>query len=92
MTTRTWPYGTTRRAIVLKSNLRPVGIPDHVASGQLLRDELGEGHVCVGDAGDQAAIAGETGTLTFTKGGPTGGYWKFQKDNHSHQTTNQKDK
>ncbi len=80
MITRTWPYGTTRRATVLKSNWRPPGIPDDVGGGQLLKDDQGEMHLCIGNCGDQTAPVGATGTLTFTPGGPTGGYWKFQRD------------
>ncbi len=80
MNVKTYPYGTTRKATVLKSNWKPVGLDPRANAGQLLKDELGEGHICVGDAGDASAIPGDKGTLTFTKGGPTGGYWKFQKD------------
>jgi hypothetical protein len=72
MTTVTHPYGTTRKATVLKSDLQP--------SAMLLVDELGEGHILMYGCGDMKAEAGDTGTLTFTKGGPAGGYWKFRKD------------
>lgn len=80
MITRTWPYGTQRRGKVQIAKWRPKGIPDHVSSGQLIIDDRGEGHVCVGDAGDPEAMDGDAGVLTFTKGGPTGGYWKFERD------------
>lgn len=80
MIEKTWPYGTKRRATVLKSNWRPEGLDPRAPAGQLLRDELNEGHLCVGEAADQSAQPGDTGTLTFTEGGPTGGYWKFEKD------------
>jgi hypothetical protein len=76
----TYAYGTTRKAKVLKTNWRPKGLPDKAPSGMLLVDEFKEGHVCVGECGDMTAKEGDTGTLTFTKGGPTGGYWKFTKD------------
>lgn len=80
MNTRTWPYGTTRRGVVQKTNWRPPGLPASAGSGQLIVDDLNEGHICVGECGDATAKEGDSGTLTFTKGGPTGGYWKFVKD------------
>lgn len=77
---KTWPYGTTRRAVVKIANWRPEGLDPRASTGQLLEDELGEMHVCVGaEAADFSAKDGDAGVLTFTKGGPTGGYWKFAK-------------
>ncbi len=67
---RTWLYGTTRRAKLLES--RRSGV-------QVVVDELKEGHVLVFGAGDKTAQQGDSGILTFTKGGPTGGFWKFTK-------------
>ena len=79
--TRTWPYGTTRKATVCIAKWRPTGLDKDAATGQLIRDELGEMHVCVGEqCADFSARDGDSGTLTFTQGGPTGGYWKFTKD------------
>lgn len=66
---KTWPHGTTRKAVVLKDGVY-----------QYLQDEHGEGHVLMGDARDHSAKPGDKGVLTFTKGGATGGYWKFTKD------------
>lgn len=68
--TRNWPYGTQRRAKVVET--RPW------LEALVLVDEVGEGHIirpvsCAYDVGD-------TGTLTFTEGGPTGGYWRFMWD------------
>lgn len=80
MNTRTWPYGTTRRGTV---RLARVQHPTEPAAGeaQLILDDQREMHVCVGrDCADFTAKDGDEGTLTFTKGGPTGGYWKFTKD------------
>lgn len=74
MITVTWPYGTTRRGRVIHS-FASIG-----ARGMLVECERGEGHVLLGDAGDISAGIGDYGTLTFTEGGPTGGYWKFTKD------------
>lgn len=66
----TYPYGATRKATILETHEF-----FHVAV-----DELGEGHVLLGfDAYDETAQANDKGILTFTKGGPTGGYWKFTK-------------
>lgn len=80
-TLKTWPYGTTRRGVVCIANWRPKGIPDNIQSGQLIKDEFNEMHICIGkECADLTAIAGDAGTLTFSKGGPTGGYWKFTKD------------
>jgi len=70
MITKTWPYGTTLRCVVV----------DCAKQFQCVVDERNEGHVLVGDAQDPTAKPGDTGTLTFTEGGPTGGFWKFQKD------------
>lgn len=67
---KTWPYGTTRRATVLTTTVNI----------QTLRDDKEENHLLVRGAGDFTAKSGDTGTLTFTKGGLTGGYWKFVKD------------
>lgn len=84
--TVTHPYGTKRRGTVKIANWRPAGLDPRASSGQLIIDELNEGHVCVGGSGDQTAKEGDTGTLTFTKGGPTGGYWKFVKDQGQTET------
>lgn len=80
MTTKTWPFGTTRKAVVVTARWRPEGLDHRASTGQLLKDELGEMHVCVGtECADFTAKDGDEGVLTFTKGGPTGGYWKFKK-------------
>lgn len=74
--TRTWAYGSTLRGKVIEVNIgRNDAFPVH-----LVQDQKGEGHVLVGNAADATAKEGDHGTLTFTKGGPTGGYWKFEKD------------
>lgn len=74
MKTRTWPYGTTRKG-TLENIVRGRDGTAHV-----VLDDHNEGHVLVAGAQDKSAKEGDTGTLTFTKGGPTGGYWKFKKD------------
>jgi len=51
------------------------------APAQILQDDHGETHFCIGEqCADSTAHDGDEGTLTFTEGGPTGGYWKFQKE------------
>lgn len=67
---KTFPYGTTRRATVLQT----------ATTCQTLKDDKGEGHLLLRGAGDFTANSGDVGTLTFTRGGITGGYWKFLKD------------
>ena len=77
---KTWPYGTKRRGTVQSIDYyeqqlrcRPI---------QLILDDQNEGHVLVGAvACDTTAKAGYVGTLVFTEGGPTGGFWKFTADN-----------
>lgn len=81
MMTKTWPYGTTRRATVKIARWRPNHLHRDSDDGQLLIDELGEAHVCIGGScADFTARDGDAGTLIFTKGGPTGGFWRFVKD------------
>lgn len=80
MNTKTWPYGTTRRGVVEIAKWKPPECPPG-AEGQLIKDDQDEMHICVGEScADFTASKGDTGTLTFTEGGPTGGYWKFVKD------------
>lgn len=80
--TKTWPYGTTRQATVEGVVPQPDGRRIHIAI-----DDQHEGHLLLGDAADENAGAGDRGILTFTRGGPLGGYWKFTKT--TKQPTNQ---
>jgi hypothetical protein len=82
MKTVTYPYGTQRKATVIETNWRPEGLNPRACAGTYLVDEKGEGHISLGDVGCDDVKKGDVGTLTFTKGGPTGGYWRFSK----HQT------
>ncbi len=78
MKTRTWKYGSTLRGKVIEGGI--LNSPSHVKwQAHLIQDQNGEGHVLINGAFDPEAKEGDEGTLTFTKGGPTGGYWKFQK-------------
>jgi hypothetical protein len=71
----TYPYGTLRKATVIETNCRTED--PRACAVTCLLDEKGEGHIFLGDVG--CVKKGDVGTLTFTKGGPTGGYWKFSK-------------
>ena len=66
---RTWPYGTTRTGKVLSDE----------PSLQVVLDDQGEAHILVGNARDPSAVVDDRGVLTFTRGGLTGGFWKFEK-------------
>lgn len=73
---RTWPYGTKRKAKVVDASTHSVYGKDVLVL--LLKDENDEGHALVG-TNVEAFAAGTEGTITFTQGGPFGGYWKFEK-------------
>ena len=66
---RTWPYGTTRTGTVLSDE----------PALQVVLDDQGEAHILVGNARDPNAAVDDRGVLTFTLGGATGGFWKFEK-------------
>ena len=70
MTTRTWPYGT-----VLEVKVVERVIAGGARALICTEPKSGEGFVLFGDKSD--AKPGDTGTITFTQGGPTGGYWKY---------------
>lgn len=75
MTGRTWPYGTTRKATVEEV------IKERKCVFMVLTDETGEGHLLMDGPGQYEGLhGGDTGTLTFTQGGPLGGYWRFEKE------------
>jgi hypothetical protein len=48
-TLKTWPYGTQRTGVVCIARWHSKELPPDVANRQLIRDNLGEMHVCVGD-------------------------------------------
>ncbi len=77
MLVRTWPYGTTKRAKVL--SVEQSVVRGRVVQIVVLQDDDGQGHVLLQRA--QARVqAGDDGTLTFTRGGPMGGYFEFTRD------------
>ena len=67
---RTFPYGTTRRAIV--TDVHP-----HLLT---LEDDTGEGHFLVGTKVPTDSQVGDVGTLTFIEEGILGGSWQFTRD------------
>ena len=68
MLTRTWPYGTKKRVLVL----------DNDTGTLICTDSAGEGYIIVGGYADEhTAKPGDKGTITFTAGGPTGGHWVY---------------
>lgn len=70
MLTRKFNIGETRKATVEEIGRKLV----------VVVDEFKEGHFLIGMAHDPNIFKGQTGTLTFTAGGPMGGYWKFTGD------------
>jgi hypothetical protein len=68
MNTRTWPYGTKRKAKVVDSNYVVLVLED--------AENKEEAYVLVNPGTVYAP--GTEGELTFTKGGPTGGHWEFE--------------
>lgn len=69
---RTWPYGTQKQVTVI-----------HVEEPQkrfiICVDEMRAGYVLIFTDGDKAQV-NDKGIITFTQGGPLGGYWKFTKE------------
>jgi hypothetical protein len=68
---RTWPFGTVKEVEIL----------DVLEAGNIMTivaretaDER-EGFVLVYRRGTVSASIGDRGTITFSEGGPTGGYW-----------------
>jgi hypothetical protein len=73
---RTWPYGTQKRvAVVSIDAIRNSGDTYILACKEDLTDE-GFVLVC---RGRPDAKFGDRGVITFKPGGPTGGYWAYEK-------------
>jgi hypothetical protein len=76
MMLRTWAYGTKRKAEILDRSRQRIN--GELVDVLIVRDDQGEAHVLVGTrSGD--GRPGDVGTITFTNGGPMGGYWRFEK-------------
>lgn len=69
---RTWPYGTKYKAVVRSASRILL---------DLYVDEINEGFLLGGDHSSDIPKEGDKGTIVFTKGGATGGYWLWQPDN-----------
>ena len=79
MNKRTWTYGEQRRGTVgdVQSKRFGDGPAQYIVT---IIDDQNEGHILVGDSCVYDGIAfGDKVILTFTKGGPTGGFWKASK-------------
>jgi hypothetical protein len=76
---KSWPYGTQRRAEVIYVR-KHHSYRSAVGAMVALADDQGDAHIIFASA-DEALSAGDRGVLTFTQGGPSGGYWAFRKDN-----------
>jgi hypothetical protein len=72
--TRTWPYGTRKAATVL--SMRHEDGFDVVLC--YADDSPSEAHVII-NLFDQELVEGDRGEMVFLQGGPTGGYWTFEK-------------
>lgn len=73
MLSRTWAYGTTKRAKILDRFETRGGFELLIAI-----DSDNEGHVLFGT--HSSGEKGDEGRIVFTQGGPAGGYWKFHAD------------
>lgn len=74
---RTWPYGTRKNVTVLHWIGGPVACALVVQADD---DPIAEVHCLLGEPRDfpPRVRAGERGTITFTRGGPTGGHWRYE--------------
>ena len=68
---KTWPYGTILAVQVVSST------PVVLAVATL--DAPREGFILAGHGIRPLPPVDEFGTITFTKGGPTGGHWVYNK-------------
>jgi hypothetical protein len=66
---RTWPYGTQKQVTVIHVDRRFIICAD---------EEDKAGYVLLG-TNSEGAKENDKGIITFTEGGPMGGYWKFKK-------------
>lgn len=73
MIKRTWPYGTKKRVEVIHVEPKVLGLVDQQREGYLLALH----------GLDPLPVKGDQGIITFTQGGPTGGYWKYEPINQT---------
>ena len=74
MLTRTWPYGTRKSAIVRETKNFTDGMQVVVI------EEVGTREAFILHQLPQEIAKGDTGEIAFTEGGPTGGFWRFTRD------------
>lgn len=74
-------YGETRTATVLTVTQCQYRTQTSLIDTLLieLKDGVGEKHFLLGVACSPRPVPGDSGIITFTKGGPMGGYWNFEK-------------
>lgn len=73
MEIKRWEFGTTFDVTVIKSSKQLIAV--HAPS-------TNEGFILMGHGVFPLPDIGQEGVITFTKGGPAGGYWKYEnKDN-----------
>jgi len=99
MQTRTWPNGTVKQVTVFKFSrchhkgmrctvlavVEGDSLPSAIlpAAGRFEDDQKREAYILVMGPNEPERQPGTRGTITFTPGGPTGGYWKFTPQNGS---------
>lgn len=83
MKTQTWPYGTKKHGTVIQASRVQGGF-------NILLMESGESKTEAfflvldhNHAEASNAKIGDKGVITFTQGGPTGGYWDYKSDSPS---------
>jgi len=74
--TRTWTYGTQKNVTVVSNE--PISNSGDTYFLNCLEKETGEGFVLI-RRGKSDAKPGDRGVITFKPGGPTGGYWEYEK-------------
>lgn len=79
MQTRTWPYGTRKPVEVIqvfRDLKKTVLMCQDTAPAPGVKPE---GYVCMYAGCVYPGVGiGDRGTLVFTEGGPTGGYWAYE--------------
>lgn len=69
MKKRTWEYGTKYAVVVVSADSKLMVMHSK---------EINEGFMLMNHGEKILPKCGDFGIITFTKGGPTGGYWKWQ--------------
>jgi hypothetical protein len=77
--TRTWPYGTVKQVTVFAFN-RCYHQGKRCTILAVTAEDDKEAYLMVNGPDEPTRKKGDRGTITFTQGGPTGGYWKFTPD------------